>query len=52
VELRTLRGVSYEEVAARLGCSEQAARAHVSRGLRQLERQMNREQVRDLQGAI
>jgi RNA polymerase sigma factor (sigma-70 family) len=51
VELRVLEGLSYEHVAARLGCSEQAARAHVSRGLRQLERQLNREQILDLQGA-
>jgi RNA polymerase sigma-70 factor (ECF subfamily) len=43
VELRALRGLAYDEIATRLGCSEQAARAHVSRGLRQLERQMNRD---------
>jgi RNA polymerase sigma factor (sigma-70 family) len=52
VELRVLGGLSYEAVAARLGCSEQAARAHVSRGLRQLESQLNREQILDLEGAI
>jgi RNA polymerase sigma factor (sigma-70 family) len=52
VELRILTGLPYAEVASRLGCSEQAARAHVSRGLRQLERQMNREQISDLQGVI
>jgi RNA polymerase sigma factor (sigma-70 family) len=52
IEFRILAGLSYAEVAARLGCSEEAARAHVSRGLRQLERQMNREQIRDLQGVI
>jgi len=51
VELRVIDGLAYEEVAARLGCSQQAARAHVSRGLRQLERQMNRDQMLDLQGA-
>jgi RNA polymerase sigma-70 factor (ECF subfamily) len=51
VELRVLGGLTYEEIAARLGCSELAARAHVSRGLRQLERQMNRDQILDLQGA-
>jgi RNA polymerase sigma factor (sigma-70 family) len=36
VQLRIVSGLGYGEVAARLGCSEQAARAHVSRGLRQL----------------
>jgi RNA polymerase sigma factor (sigma-70 family) len=51
VELRVLDARGYAEVAARLGCSEQAARAHVSRGLRQLERQMNRDQLVELQGA-
>jgi RNA polymerase sigma factor (sigma-70 family) len=51
VELRILQGLSYDQVAARLGCSAQAARAHVSRGLRQLERQMNREQILELKGA-
>jgi RNA polymerase sigma factor (sigma-70 family) len=51
VELRVLGGLTYEDVATRLGCSGQAARAHVSRGLRQLERQMNRDQILDLQGA-
>jgi DNA-directed RNA polymerase specialized sigma24 family protein len=29
-------GLGYGEVASRLGCSEQTARAHVSRGLRRL----------------
>ncbi len=33
VELRILEGLTYQETAARLGCSEQAARAHVSRGV-------------------
>jgi RNA polymerase sigma factor (sigma-70 family) len=51
VESRVLGGLTYEQIAARLGCSEQAARAHVSRGLRQLERQMNRDQILDLQEA-
>lgn len=36
VELRVLRGLPYAEVATRMGCSEQAARASVSRGLRRL----------------
>lgn len=38
VELRVLGALPYPQVAARMGCSEQAARAHVSRGLRQLQR--------------
>jgi RNA polymerase sigma-70 factor (ECF subfamily) len=52
VQLRVLEGLPYEEVAAKLSCSEQAARAHVSRGLRQLERQIDREQIADLEEAI
>jgi RNA polymerase sigma-70 factor (ECF subfamily) len=36
VRLRVIDGLDYSEVAARLGCSEQAARAHVSRGLKRL----------------
>ncbi len=52
VKLRVLEGLAYEQIAAALGCSEQAARAHVSRGLRQLERQIDREQIVELQGAI
>lgn len=51
VELRVLGGLSYGEITARLGCSHQAARAHVSRGLRQLERQLDRDQILELQGA-
>lgn len=51
VQLRVLQGLAYEEVAARLGCSQQAARAHVSRGLRQLQKQLNRDQVHNLQEA-
>lgn len=51
VQLRVVEGLTYEEVAARLSCSQQAARAHVSRGLRQLERQINRDEIVDLQGA-
>jgi RNA polymerase sigma factor (sigma-70 family) len=38
VALRIVDGLSYPDVAARLGCSEDAARAHVSRGLRALHR--------------
>ncbi|MGH2877395.1 MAG: RNA polymerase sigma factor [Solirubrobacteraceae bacterium] len=52
VELRVLSGMAYRDVAARLGCSEQAARAHVSRGLRCLERILDQKQVKELQGAI
>ena len=52
VKLRILEGLSYDHVATALGCSEQAARAHVSRGLRQLERQIDRKQIVELQGAI
>jgi RNA polymerase sigma-70 factor (ECF subfamily) len=36
VRLRVIDGLDYSEVALRLGCSEQAARAHVSRGLKRL----------------
>jgi RNA polymerase sigma factor (sigma-70 family) len=36
VELRIVAGLPYEQVAAQLGCSEQAARASVSRGLRRM----------------
>ena len=52
IQLRILDDLAYEEVASRLGCSQDAARAHVSRGLRQLERQMSREQVLELEGAL
>jgi RNA polymerase sigma-70 factor, ECF subfamily len=38
VQLRVLDDLPYDAIAKRLGCSEQAARAHVSRGLRRLER--------------
>lgn len=37
VSLRIIEELPYAEVAIRLGCSEQAARAHVSRGLRGLQ---------------
>jgi len=36
LELRVLQDRSYEEVARELHCSEQTARARVSRGLRAL----------------
>lgn len=38
VQLRVIEDLPYDAIARRLGCSEQAARAHVSRGLRGLER--------------
>lgn len=38
VQLRVLEDLPYDAIAKRLGCSEQSARAHVSRGLRGLER--------------
>jgi RNA polymerase sigma-70 factor (ECF subfamily) len=36
VQLRVIDGLDYPDVARQLGCSEQAARAHVSRGLKRL----------------
>lgn len=48
VELRIIAGLPYEQVAARLGCSEQAARARVSRGLRQLAELIDRAQTTGL----
>ena len=38
LRLRIVDGLSYPDVAARLGCTEEAARAQVSRGLRVLQR--------------
>jgi len=38
VQGRVIDGMSYADVARRLGCSQQAARARVSRGIRQLAR--------------
>ena len=38
VKLRVVDELPFQEVAARLGCSEQAARTRVSRGLRRLSR--------------
>ncbi len=46
VRLRIVEGLGYGEVAARLGCSEQAARAHVSRGLKQLADALDRHELR------
>ena len=34
---RVVGGLSYRELAEELGCSEQSARAHVSRGLRMMQ---------------
>ena len=51
ISLRILKGLSYAEVAQRMGCSEQAARAAVSRGLSQLQAYIDREQIGELQGA-
>ena len=36
-----IEGRSYREVARELGCSEQTARARVSRGLRRLAAQLD-----------
>jgi RNA polymerase sigma-70 factor, ECF subfamily len=46
VLLRIIDGLAYAEVAGRLGCSEQAARAHVSRGLKQLADALDRHELR------
>ena len=37
VEMRVVLGLSYEECAERLGCTEQAVRQRVSRGLGELK---------------
>ena len=42
VRLRVIEGHPYREVAAELGCSEETARARVSRGLRQLAAHLDR----------
>jgi RNA polymerase sigma factor (sigma-70 family) len=46
VRLRVIDGLAYREVAQRLGCSEQAARAHVSRGLKRLADAIDRYELR------
>jgi len=46
VRLRVIDGLDYSEVATRLGCSEQAARAHVSRGLKRLADVVDRLELR------
>jgi RNA polymerase sigma factor (sigma-70 family) len=43
VRLRILEGREYSYIAASLGCSEQTARAHVSRGLRRLAKALDRQ---------
>jgi RNA polymerase sigma-70 factor (ECF subfamily) len=40
VQARVLEDAEYDELAARMGCSEQVARQHVSRGLRRLRTQL------------
>jgi RNA polymerase sigma-70 factor, ECF subfamily len=41
VVYRVIDELSYDEIAARIGCSQDAARARVSRGLRQLGRTLS-----------
>lgn len=48
VELRVMRGLPYPEVAARLGITEPAARARVSRSLHNLAQSIDREALGDL----
>ncbi len=43
VQLRIVEGLSYPEMAAQMGCSEDSARALVSRGLRALAKTIDRE---------
>lgn len=52
VRLRVVAGLSYRDVAQRLGCSEQAARAHVSRGLRGLARALDTTTATAWKGAL
>lgn len=52
VQLRIVGGLSYSEVAARMGCSEQTARAHVSRGLRRLAKAIDQNQRLELEGRM
>jgi RNA polymerase sigma-70 factor (ECF subfamily) len=47
VRLRIVDGLEYRDVAARLGCSEQAARAHVSRGLKRLAGALDQYELRN-----
>jgi RNA polymerase sigma-70 factor, ECF subfamily len=41
VVYRVIDDLSYDEIAERIGCSQDAARARVSRGLRQLGRTLS-----------
>jgi RNA polymerase sigma-70 factor (ECF subfamily) len=41
LRLRVIEGRPYREVALELGCSEETARARVSRGLKQLAAQLD-----------
>jgi RNA polymerase sigma factor (sigma-70 family) len=50
VALRIIDGLSYPDVAARLGCSEDAARAQVSRGLRGLQGKIDPTTLTRLEG--
>jgi RNA polymerase sigma factor (sigma-70 family) len=51
VQLRVVAGLPYRDVAARMGCSEQTARAHVSRGLRRLAAALDASDSPGLEGA-
>lgn len=51
IQLKVVTGLSYREVAARMGCSQQTARAHVSRGLRRLAAALDRSDPTGLRGA-
>lgn len=48
VKLRIMAGLPYQQVAARLGCSEPAARASVSRGLRSLAKRIDQAETNAL----
>jgi len=50
VQLRVVGGLSYREIAERMGSSEQAARAHVSRGLGRLASAISRTEAQELLG--
>jgi RNA polymerase sigma factor (sigma-70 family) len=50
LKLRIVEGLSYHDVADRLGCTEQAARAQVSRGLRVLQRTIDPDTLNYTQG--
>jgi RNA polymerase sigma-70 factor (ECF subfamily) len=51
ISLRIVEGLSYPDVAARLGCTEDAARAQVSRGLRALQRLIDPDTITYTKGA-